>query len=102
QAMNNVQAMSNTQAMNNVQAMSNTQAMNNVQAMSNTQAMNSIAKMGSITKVMDAYDKAMGNVNKTVLNQNQNFSLGQRINEVINQTAAAGNSAKLELKGGLN
>ena len=94
--------LSNAQKMNNVQAMSNTQAMNNVQAMSNTQAMNSIAKMGSITKVMDAYDKAMGNVNKTVLNQNQNFSLGQRINEVINQTAAAGNSAKLELKGGLN
>jgi hypothetical protein len=49
-----------------------------------------VKMVGSNSKVMEAYSKAIGSVNKDHLSQNQNIALGQRIGDVISQTAAVG------------
>lgn len=41
---------------------------------------------------MEAYNMAIGNINRAPLNQAQNIALGLWIGDVICQTAAAGNS----------
>ena len=52
--------------------------------------------MNSASKVMEAYSTALNNVaNNPALNQSQNIALSQRIGYIINQTAAANNSEKL-------
>jgi hypothetical protein len=63
--------------------------------MSNVQKMSNVMKMGSASKVMEAYGKAIGSFNTDHLSQNQNIGLGQRVNGVISQTAAASYSANL-------
>jgi hypothetical protein len=52
-----------------------------------------VKMVGSNSKVMEAYQNMIGSVaNKTALHQNQNIALGQRIGDVISQTAAVGNN----------
>ena len=52
--------------------------------------------INSASKVMEAYSTALNNVaNNPALNQSQNIALSQRIGYIINQTAAANNSEKL-------
>ena len=50
---------------------------------------------------MEAYSKAIGSFNKDHLSQTQNIGLGQRVNGVISQTAAASYSANLAGKAGV-
>ncbi|MBQ3355342.1 MAG: hypothetical protein IJG41_09375, partial [Bacteroidales bacterium] len=55
--------------------------------------------MNSASKVMEAYSTALNNVaNNPALNQSQNIALSQRIGYIINQTAAANNSEKLNAR----
>lgn len=62
---------------------------------------NSAVKMvGSNSNVMEAYNTAIGNINRATLNQAQNFSLNQTIGNVISQTAAASNSEIIAGKAG--
>ena len=79
----------NSQKMANVQTMANAQKIANAQTIANA-----VVVIGSASKVMEAYNTAIGNINRAPLNQSQNIFLGQKINDVINQTAAA-NSEKL-------
>ena len=55
--------------------------------------------LSSASKVMEAYSTALNNVaNNPALNQSQNIALSQRIGYIINQTAAANNSEKLNAR----
>ena len=95
EAMKNVSAdaIANMQKMGlaNVQKMANAQTMANAQKIANAQTIaKAIVVIGSASKVMEAYNTAIGNINRAPLNQIQNIFLGQKINDVINQTAAAG------------
>ena len=55
--------------------------------------------INSASKVMEAYSTALNNVaNNPALNQSQNIALSQRIGYIINQTAAANNSEKLNAR----
>ncbi|MBR3388936.1 MAG: hypothetical protein IKG83_00255, partial [Prevotella sp.] len=55
--------------------------------------------INSASKVMEAYSTALNNVaNNPTLNQSQNIALSQRIGYIINQTAAANNSEKLNAR----
>ena len=95
EAMKNVSAdaIANMQKMGlaNVQKMANAQTMANAQKIANAQTIaNAVVVIGSASKVMEAYNTAIGNINRAPLNQSQSIFLGQKINDVINQTAAAG------------
>ena len=54
--------------------------------------------MNSASKVMEAYNTAMNSSYLPPLNQSQNIALSQRIGYIINQTAAANNSEKLNAR----
>ena len=73
----------------NVQKIANAQKIGYVQNIGNA------LKIGSASNVMEAYSKAIGSFNKDHLSQTQNIGLGQRVNGVISQTAAASYSANL-------
>jgi hypothetical protein len=106
----NAQKIGNAQKIDNAQKIvANAQKIDNAQKIASTQkevlglhkgggpiVFNSAVKMvGSNSKVMEAYSKAIGSFNKDHLSQTQNIGLGQRVNGVISQTAAAGYSANL-------
>jgi hypothetical protein len=63
---------------------------------------NSTVKMiGSNSNVMEAYQNMIGSVaNNVARSQSQNLNLGQSINNVISQTAAASNSEIIAGKAG--
>jgi hypothetical protein len=57
--------------------------------------------VGSNSKVMEAYQNMIGSVaNNVAQSQSQNLNLGQSINNVISQTAAANNSEIIAAKFG--
>jgi hypothetical protein len=106
----NAQKIGNAQKIDNAQKIvANAQKIDNAQKIASTQkevlglhkgggpiVFNSAVKMiGSNSKVMEAYSKAIGSFNKDHLSQTQNIGLGQRVNGVISQTAAASYSANL-------
>jgi hypothetical protein len=64
--------------------------------------LNSTVKMiGSNSNVMEAYQNMIGSVaNNVAQSQSQNLNLGQSINNVISQTAAAANSEIIAAKFG--
>ena len=58
-----------------------------------------VKMVGSNSKVMEAYSTVVGNVaNSLSQSQSQNLNLGQSINNVISQTAAAANSEIIAAK----
>ena len=60
-----------------------------------------VKMVGSNSKVMEAYSTVVGNVaNNVAQSQSQNLNLGQSINNVISQTAAAANSEIIAGKAG--